>query len=391
MGPELDLRDRPTEERRRGLFDALTEADVGETVDVTAAADVDVHLVRYQIERGRNLAWTYADPDAEPRRLTVTKGDPLDDGALGAIDVRDLKPQRRHQVLLAAFDELGGGEGFVLVNDHDPKPLYHELTSMHGDVVDWEYRTRGTDGWRVEIVKTGESNADDTGVVTRYDVREIPKAERHPTIHHRYGMIPEGGTIELIAPHEPRPLRGEFRQRYGDSFVWEVVEDEPGRCRVRVTKDVRSDEGDDRGEGTRGEGTCGEGTRGEGNDRDEGSDPTRKEDGIEVIEELDVRDLPPAQRHERIFETYADLESGTGFVLVNDHDPKPLYHQFTAEAGPAFRWEYRLKDPGEFRVLIGKSNATDAATDGAATDGAATDDVVADDGKPASGGSEAPF
>jgi len=39
---------------------------------------------------------------------------------------------------------------------------------------------------------------------------------------------------------------------------------------------------------------------------------------------------------------------------VNDHDPKPLYHQFDAEAGPEFYWEYRKRDPGEFRVLIGK-------------------------------------
>jgi uncharacterized protein (DUF2249 family) len=42
-------------------------------------------------------------------------------------------------------------------------------------------------------------------------------------------------------------------------------------------------------------------------------------------------------------------------VLVNDHDPKPLYHQFEAEAGPEFRWAYRQRDPDEFRVLIGKA------------------------------------
>jgi len=41
-------------------------------------------------------------------------------------------------------------------------------------------------------------------------------------------MIPEGGTMELIAPHEPRPLRQEFRQQYGNSFAWEVVENRTG-------------------------------------------------------------------------------------------------------------------------------------------------------------------
>jgi len=350
MGTELDLRDRPEEEYREILFAELAETAVGETIEIVSDRDVDVHLVRYQIEHDQDLEWTYADPDEEPRELRVTRGDPLE-GELGTIDVRDLKPQRRHEALLGLFDELGAGEGFVLVNDHDPKPLYHELKSMHGDVVDWEYRSRGTDGWRVEVVKTDESEADDEDIVTRYDVREIPKEERHPTIHHRYGMIPEGGTLELVAPHEPRPLHREFRQRYGDAFTWDAVENEPGRCRVRITK-----AGDSGGDTE----SSGSADTGETTAETDSDDMT-----VEVVEELDVRDRPPAQRHEAIFEAYADLEAGTGFILVNDHDPKPLYHQFEAEAGPEFRWEYRQKEPGEFRVLIGKSDAVDqdAATD----------------------------
>jgi len=342
METELDLREHPEDEHRQVLFDALTEANDEEDIEIVADQDVDIHLVRYQIDRDRSLKWTYADPDAEPRELRVTKNGLLDDDELGTIDVRDLKPQRRHQALLAIFDELGANEGFVLVNDHDPKPLYHELKSMHGDVIDWEYRSRGDDGWRVEIVKTDESDADDENVVTRYDVRDIPKEERHPTIHHRYGMIPEGGTMELIAPHEPRPLRGEFRERYGNAFSWEVVENEPGRCRVQITKEEGGDAGGS-------EGTGEAGTGGE---------------AVEVLEELDVRDLPPAQRHEQIFAAYDDLEGGTGFVLVNDHDPKPLYYQFEAETGSEFRWEYRQKEPGEFRVLIGKTEAADSELTG---------------------------
>jgi uncharacterized protein (DUF2249 family) len=64
-----------------------------------------------------------------------------------------------------------------------------------------------------------------------------------------------------------------------------------------------------------------------------------------------------------IFETYTELDGGEGFVLVNDHDPKPLYHQFDAEAGPQFRWEYRQRDHGEFRVLIGKRETVGEETD----------------------------
>ncbi|WP_225336535.1 DUF2249 domain-containing protein [Halomicrobium urmianum] len=366
MTTEIDLRETPESDHRERLFDALSAADAGEEFDVVADRDVDADLLRHQIEHERDLEWEHADPDAEPREHHVVAGEPLGDDAFPSIDVRDLKPQRRHEALLSAFDQLEPDEGFVLVNDHDPKPLYHELRSMHGEVIHWEYRSRGGDGWRVEVGKTGESTAGDRDVVTRFDVRDIPKQERHPTIHHRYGMLPEDGTMELIAPHEPRPLQQEFRQRYGDAFEWQVVEHEQGRCRVHVTKLAAAEaaSADDDG--------------GAASAADETT--ASPDDGaVEVTQELDVRERPPAQRHEQIFAAYADLNLGEGFVLVNDHDPKPLYHQFEAEAGDAFRWEYRRKEPGEFRVLIGKA------------EGATADASVGSTGGHSCGEHDAPF
>ena len=66
---------------------------------------------------------------------------------------------------------------------------------------------------------------------------------------------------------------------------------------------------------------------GDGRTRHAGS----RTEEAENVEILDVRDLAPAQRHEAIFTAYGSLEPGTGFVLVNDYDPKPLYYQFEAE------------------------------------------------------------
>lgn len=69
---------------------------------------------------------------------------------------------------------------------------------------------------------------------------------------------------------------------------------------------------------------------------------------------LDVRALPPAQRHSLIFETYHRLGQGESFVLVNDHDPKPLYYQFDAEHEGQFTWNYEEQGPETWRVRIGK-------------------------------------
>ena len=347
MVTEIDLRDSSPREFQDRIDDAFDEIETGTEVLVISDRDIDTHLLQYQIERGRALDWAHEDPDAEPREVRVSKQEPLGDGELGTFDVRDLIPQRRHEVLLDTFNRLGSGEGFVLVNDHDPKPLYYELRSMHGDVIDWEYASRGSGEWRVEIMKTDASIADNEGVITRYDVQEIPKSDRHETIHHRYGMIPDGEKVEIVAPHEPRPLRREFREQYGDTFDWEVVEKEPGRCRVQITKAEQGESASD-GEAAASSASADDGVSAEASGEVPGS-----------TAELDVRDLPPAQRHEKIFEAYAALDDGEGFTLVNDHDPKPLYHQFNAEAGPELYWEYRKRDPGEFRVLIGKAEAHD--------------------------------
>lgn len=70
---------------------------------------------------------------------------------------------------------------------------------------------------------------------------------------------------------------------------------------------------------------------------------------------LDVRTIIPRERHPLIFGTFRKLAPGDAFLLVNDHDPKPLYYQFQAELGEPFRWEYLESGPEVWKVRIGKS------------------------------------
>ncbi len=69
---------------------------------------------------------------------------------------------------------------------------------------------------------------------------------------------------------------------------------------------------------------------------------------------IDVRSLVPAERHAKIFELVDALTPGASFVLVNDHDPKPLYYQLEAEYPRQFSWTYVEKGPEVWRVEIGK-------------------------------------
>lgn len=67
---------------------------------------------------------------------------------------------------------------------------------------------------------------------------------------------------------------------------------------------------------------------------------------------FDVRRIPCRVKHAQIFQRWADLPVGGHFVLVNDHDPVPLYYQFEALFHGAFTWEYLVDGPTEFHVKI---------------------------------------
>ncbi|NUQ38501.1 MAG: DUF2249 domain-containing protein [Caldilineales bacterium] len=72
---------------------------------------------------------------------------------------------------------------------------------------------------------------------------------------------------------------------------------------------------------------------------------------------LDIRPVHPMHRHPMIFDLFESLEPGQGFILINDHNPKPLFYQFQAELPGQFTWEYLEQGPAEWRVRIGRSPA----------------------------------
>lgn len=72
---------------------------------------------------------------------------------------------------------------------------------------------------------------------------------------------------------------------------------------------------------------------------------------------LDVRSIPPAQRHPMIFQRFASLPVGDSFVLINDHDPKPLYYQLNFEHSGQLSWDYLEQGPAVWRVRIGRTAA----------------------------------
>ena len=73
-------------------------------------------------------------------------------------------------------------------------------------------------------------------------------------------------------------------------------------------------------------------------------------------EELDVRSLPHGGRHDIIFAKLDQLRPGGTFVILNDHDPKPLRYQTEALWPGRFAWSYLEAGPLQWRVEITRAD-----------------------------------
>lgn len=68
------------------------------------------------------------------------------------------------------------------------------------------------------------------------DVREIPHSIRHATVFGAFDAVPAGGTLVLVAHHDPLPLLSQLRERTSGGLAVAYVEQGPQVWRLRLTK-----------------------------------------------------------------------------------------------------------------------------------------------------------
>ncbi|MDX5347457.1 MAG: iron-sulfur cluster repair di-iron protein [Hymenobacteraceae bacterium] len=91
---------------------------------------------------------------------------------LDILDVTVIEPRLKHPTIFARFDELTGGEGFIIHNDHDPKPLYYQLLGERGNIFKWEYLEQGPEVWQVRITKLTPEEGETIGELVAKDYRK---------------------------------------------------------------------------------------------------------------------------------------------------------------------------------------------------------------------------
>jgi regulator of cell morphogenesis and NO signaling len=242
------------------------------------------------------------------------------------LDVTLLEPKSKHPTIFVRFDELISGESLILHNDHDPKPLYYQLSAERGDIFTWEYLEQGPELWKIKITKKKELNSEDANIL---DATLLHPSVKHATIFNRFDELKPGESFTLHNDHDPKPLRFQLENTRGNIFQWEYLEQGPELFRIKITKN--------------------------------NSETVQKENI------LNVTLLEPRLKHPTIFKRFDQLQPGETLVLHNDHDPKPLYYQLQSMLGDIFTWEYLESGPQLFRIKITKNKLPEAKEDNKGT------------------------
>lgn len=167
---------------------------------------------------------------------------------LDTLYVPDLEPRQKHPTVFKKFDSLQHGEGFVLINDHDPIPLFYELKAERGNVFEWEKLENGPENWKVLITKKTTSTMPASSPLQSESAKEnrfvlnvtlLEPRLKHPTIFNYFDELAYGESFQILNDHDPKPLYYQMLAERGNVFTWQYLEKGPQQWLVEIRKNEK--------------------------------------------------------------------------------------------------------------------------------------------------------
>ncbi len=252
-----------------------------------------------------------------------------------SFDVRTIPCQIKHAQIFQRWVTLPVSDHFVLVNDHDPVPLYHQFAGMFAGAFAWDYLERGPDIFRVKITRlapslsspaaspsrgTSQADLDESKIL---DVRPIPGRLKHTRIFERWRGLPVGEYFLLLNDHDPVPLRYQFAAEFPGAFAWEYLMSGPDEFVVKITRLTNPGES----------GESAEGSGAEGKD----------------VVEVDARGLEPPEPLMRILGALESLSLNQRLRAITDREP---CHLFGEAENRGFNHETSQQADGSWVTLL---------------------------------------
>lgn len=299
----------------------------------------------------------------------------IDEWRVTELDVRpDLREGREPFSRIMRAVESLPADGVLLVRAiFEPVPLYQVLGRrgfMHwtecranDDWCVWFYRDAAEAAPKAEtggaVARTGPPDvagtvtgattssaaaADPAGAaegpdLVVLDVRGLEPPEPMVRTLEALERLPDGSALLQLVDRVPKFLLPKLTER---GFAYRIVSEAPGQVRVLIRRAAGMPAAAQPGAGAPAPGTA---------------SGSAVPGATAALPTLDVRPIPPRDKHPTIFSTFDALAPGEAFVLVNDHDPRPLRYQLEATRPGAFEWEYLETGPTVWRVRIGRVRA----------------------------------
>ncbi|HTO15550.1 MAG TPA: iron-sulfur cluster repair di-iron protein [Edaphocola sp.] len=341
--------------RHLTIFQVFDNLQPGESLVIHNNHDPKPVFYQLQDIRGDVFTWQYLQSGPEWWDIRVTKKEGAPQPAISVnmqneivITVPALEPKVKHETIFFTFANLQPGESMIIHNDHDPKPVYYQLQSMHGDIFTWDYLEQGPEWWDIRVTKKEVEqpnpylNKNGDLVI---DVPALEPSEKHSTIFHTFGNLEAGKTLIVHNDHDPKPLYHHLQSTHGDTFTWDYLQEGPQWWDVKISKKVVEQTEEEWKAYLK-----------------EGTNPAGKK---EIT--LTIPMIEPKLKHPTIFNVFDSLEEGESLVIHNDHDPKPVYYQLLGERGDVFKWEYLEQGPQWWDIRVSRKGLEDSETIGEIT------------------------
>lgn len=278
-----------------------------------------------------------AEAPAAPADGRAPAHRPLDANEV-VVDVReDLRAGREpFSVIMRAVGALHRDDVLRLRTTFEPVPLFHVLGKRgfahevveHGpeDWSVWFWQPAAEDGLQPMASPLASPEAmprfsADGTPLTWLDVRDMEPPEPMVRTLEALETLAEGHVLVQVNVRVPRFLLPVLKER---GYFYEVQETAPDMVQVHIRRQPPA--------------------------------AIHQSSGAERMpvasSELDVRVIPPREKHPAIFSKVDALKAGDSLVIINDHDPKPLKYQLDAEHPGNFGWEYEANGPELWRVRI---------------------------------------
>lgn len=168
----IDVKGLDHAQKHARIFPGIEALKPGETARLVVEFNPKPLVVLIKSQGGLEVAYEKEGPDEWVLRVTrlankeekteltelltklqETQPELFDEEHAMELDLRQIMPFERHELIFQKWDALKPGQTLKIINDHDPKPLHYQFEAEYKGQYEWAYDQQGPKDWIARIKK----------------------------------------------------------------------------------------------------------------------------------------------------------------------------------------------------------------------------------------------